>query len=138
MLVRERNAAVRGGFTLMEMLVVVAILVILAGAAVPIYMRYLDEAKVSRAKVDIKAIEDCCKAYYLKNQEYPPQLAMLTQQQTDGTKPYLEPDSIYDPWKRPYGYDPTGARNAGNKPDIWSEGPPGGQASQIGNWPQGR
>jgi general secretion pathway protein G len=139
MLARERKAPVRGGFTLMEMLVVVAILVILAGAAVPIYMRYLDEAKVSRAKIDVKLIEEAVKAYYLKNSEYPPSLQTLTQVQADGTKPYLEPESIFDPWKRPYMYDPNGARNAGQKPDVYSEGPAiGNAAGQIGNWPQGR
>jgi general secretion pathway protein G len=140
MLMRQRNAAVRGGFTLMEMLVVVAILVILAGAAVPIYMRYLDDAKKGRAKMDVKTIEKACEAYFLKEGQYPASLAVLTQMQPDGSRPYLEADAIFDPWKRPYGYSPTPTHNVvSGKPDVWSEGPsPGNPASQIGNWSTGQ
>ena len=49
MKLRDYRATARGGFTLMELLVVVAILVVLAGAAVPIYMTYLENAKKSTA-----------------------------------------------------------------------------------------
>ncbi len=54
MLMRDRRAQLRGGFTLMELLVVVAILVVLAGAAVPIYTRYLENSKKDRAWQDTK------------------------------------------------------------------------------------
>jgi hypothetical protein len=38
---------------------------------------------------------------------------------------------LADPWGKPYQYDPTGKRNGGNKPDVWSDGPDG---KPIGNW----
>ena len=47
---RETRAAARAAFTLMEMLVVVAILVVLAGAGGVIYMRYLEDARRDTAK----------------------------------------------------------------------------------------
>ena len=40
----------RSGFTLMEMLVVVAIIVIIAGAATPLVLNYLHNARIDRAK----------------------------------------------------------------------------------------
>ncbi len=55
--VHQRDTDHRGGFTLMELLVVVAILVVLAGAAVPMYMKYLDESKRRLAWTNAKTIE---------------------------------------------------------------------------------
>ena len=56
-----KSAARRSAFTLMEMLVVVAILVVLAGAAVPIYMRYLNEAKKDRARIERQDVDGNCR-----------------------------------------------------------------------------
>ena len=38
-----------------------------------------------------------------------------------------------DPWKKPYQYDPSGPRNNGRRPDIWTVAPDG---LEIGNWPK--
>jgi general secretion pathway protein G len=136
MLQRERHAAVRGGFTLMEMLVVVAILVVLAGAAVPIYMRYLDDARKDRAKLDVKTIADTCETYYVKHGEYPPSLAVLVQPQPDGSRPYLEAAHLLDPWGHEYQYSAQGQHNAATgRPDVWSLGPRVNDPNGIiGNW----
>jgi general secretion pathway protein G len=136
MLQRERHAAVRGGFTLMEMLVVVAILVVLAGAAVPIYMKYLDDAKIDRAKMDVQTLTQTCQTYYVKHGDYPASLDALTQPPPEGGLPYLEATSLVDPWNRPYQYTAQGQHNAAlGKPDIWSLGPrPNDPNGMIGNW----
>jgi general secretion pathway protein G len=136
MRLRERHAAVRGGFTLMEMLVVVAILVVLAGVAVPIYMNYLENAKKDRAKVDCKTLATAVEAFKLRYGDYPPALATLTQLQPNGDPPTLEPAALLDPWGHEYQYAPVGQHNAAyGKPDVWSLGPrindPNGI---IGNW----
>lgn len=132
---KEVRAHARGGFTLMEMLVVVAILVVLAGAAVPIYMQYLDDAKVSRARIDVKMLTDACNAYKLKYGEFPQNLGQLIQP-PDGAKAYMEPTALVDPWNREYQYNPEGPNNsATGKPDIWSTGPKlNDPNSMIGNW----
>jgi general secretion pathway protein G len=136
MLARKHTAVVRGAFTLMEMLVVVAILVVLAGAAVPIYMKYLDEAKVDRARLDCQMIADACQAYKIRNGDYPASLQILTQPDAQGGTASLEVSALLDPWGREYHYQAPGTHNAATgKPDVWSDGPrPGDASSMIGNW----
>jgi general secretion pathway protein G len=140
MLIRERQAVRRAAFTLMEMLVVVAILVVLAGAAVPIYLRYLDQARIDRARVDCKNLEQAAEAYKIRYGDYPASLQVLTQPQPDGTLPTLEVSSLLDPWQREYQYAQQGTHNAAvGRPDIWSNGPRLGDANgMIGNWAAGR
>ena len=133
----EIQSAARMGFTLMELLVVVAIIVILAGAAIPIYSNMVEGARKDRAAVDVIAIGDAVLAYRTKHGEWPASLAILTQQQPNGDKPLFEPEKLIDPWKRDYQYNAEGPHNSTyGKPDIWSTGPNGNE--QIGNWAAGR
>src|SRR5262245_44804908 len=104
---QPEQALARAAFTLMEMLVVVAILVVLAGAAVPIYLRYLEQARKDRAKADIKNLEQTIDAFNAANGTYPDTLMILTEPQADGSKAYLDPSALLDPWNRPYHYDTT-------------------------------
>jgi general secretion pathway protein G len=122
----------------MEMLVVVAILVVLAGVAAPMYLRYLDTAKIDRAKIDCKTLEQAVEAYKIRANDYPPSLQALTQQQPDGSLATLEPSSLLDPWGHEYQYSAQGQHNAAvGKPDIWSSGAPGSNVI-IGNWAAGQ
>jgi general secretion pathway protein G len=130
---RYTKAAVRAGFTLMELLVVVAILVVLAGVGGVTYIKYLDSARLDTAKAQVKILSDVVQTYYVKHGEYPANLAVLLEREADGSKPYLDdPGALRTPFGTMYQYDPSGARNGGNKPDIWADTPGG----QIGNWPQ--
>jgi general secretion pathway protein G len=132
MIVRSTRAARRVAFTLMEVLVVVAILVILAGVGGVMYMRYLDDARVSKAKIDIKTIADVVETFKLKNNEYPNSLVILTQPQDDGPA-YLEAAAIVDPWNQQYVIEPNTLNPATGKPLIYSNGPAGG-GQPIRNW----
>ena len=127
---REHRAGVRGGFTLMEMLVVVAILVVLAGVGGYEYLKHLDEAKVNAARLQVKTITEAAQAYYVAHGEYPPSLVTLTERDAEGNKPYMDADALKTPWGSAYQYDPSGANNGGNKPDVWADSPKG----RIGNW----
>ncbi len=128
---QTRTSDRRTAFTLMEMLVVVAILVVLAGVGGYYYLQHLDEAKVSAAKLQVKVLTQAAEAYYTKTGEWPPSLATLTQRSEDGGRPLLDPDALVTPWKTAYGYDANGQQNGGNKPDIWADIPKGGR---VGNW----
>jgi general secretion pathway protein G len=133
---RENRAVVRGGFTLMEMMVVVMILVVLAGTAVPLYLKYLDDARINRAKTDVRTLTTAASAYKAKYGEYPASLRAMTTVEPDGTAPTLEESALVDPWFREYQYAAQGPHNQMyGKPDIWSQGPnPGNPNGQIGNW----
>jgi general secretion pathway protein G len=136
MIKRSHRGEIRGGFTLMEMLVVVAIIVLLAAMAAPLVLNRLTEAKISRAKVDCNTWTNAVMTYKLKYGDFPPTLATLTQIQPDGQGAYMEPKHLYDPWMREYQYQPQGQHNAlTGKPDIWSVGErPGDANSIVGNW----
>jgi len=123
----------RGAFTLMEVLVVVAILVVLAGIGVVVF-RYLDESKESVAKLAIKNIESACSAYKVQHGNWPENLQVLTM--PEGGKPaYLKDQQIIDPWGRPYGYDPHQTHPKTGDPLIFSQGVnPGNQAGFIRSW----
>src|SRR5262249_12688785 len=127
MVVRKQAAALaRAAFTLMEMLVVIAILVVLAGAAVPIYLNYLDNAKRDRVKADFKVLETAINKHYMDYNEYPANLRVLTQPMADGTRPILDQEAILDPWHHEYQMDATQIHPQSRRVRLFSQGPPGG------------
>ncbi|HLN27772.1 MAG TPA: type II secretion system protein GspG [Gemmataceae bacterium] len=131
-----KSAARRSAFTLMEMLVVVAILVVLAGAAVPIYMRYLNEAKKDRARIDVKTLTEIVESYRIKYNDYPATLGALAQPGPNGGDKFADQRSLLDPWGHEYQYAQPGTHNTDSeKPDIWSLGPKANDPTGIiGNW----
>jgi hypothetical protein len=72
-------------------------------------------------------------AYAVKHGEWPKDLAVLTEG-LDGAEPYVTPAMLCDAWGRPFQYDPDGPKNGGNRPDVWSLGPPSEEGAVIGNW----
>lgn len=133
MVQRSHRGEMRGGFTLMEILVVVAIIVLLAAAAAPLVLGRLEDAKRSRALLDCKTWTSAADTYNVKYGSYPPDLNTLTQPGPDGSTPFMEARHLIDPWGRPYQYAYPGQHNQlTGKPDIWSGGKTGNE--QIGNW----
>jgi general secretion pathway protein G len=90
-------------FTLVEVLVVMAILVIIAGAGTMAVFKYLDMAKRREADLKMGKIEQAAKTYYTQYNEMP-DLNALIGQTPDGGTPLLEggQDAILDPWKQPF------------------------------------
>ena len=131
MLVRKTtNHLVRAAFTLTEMLVVVAIIVVLAGIGGAILLPQLEHAKERTAKVKAKAIQDAAQNYFLIHDEYPPDINTLIQRDPENNNSaYLEPDGIVDPWGKPYTLSETG--NRGDKPVVHTQAPSGKQI-QVG------
>lgn len=58
-------------FTLIELLIVVAIIAILAAIAVPNFLEAQTRAKVSRAKADMRSLATAFESYYVDNNHYP-------------------------------------------------------------------
>jgi general secretion pathway protein G len=133
MVERPHRGEVRGGFTLMEVLVVVAIIVLLAAVAVPMVTGRLEDARRSRALLDCKAWTTAAESYYIKYGSYPANLETLCQRGPNGEDPYMEAKNLTDPWNRQYQYAyPPQHNTMTGKPDIWSGGRSGNE--QIGNW----
>jgi general secretion pathway protein G len=100
---RQTLRSPRQAFTLLEVLVVVAIIVMLAGVgSYYVYQRF-EEAKVSRAKIDCKNLYEQVGMYRLANEgEIPANLQVLAGQQPNGGDPLVTPDKLMDPWNKPY------------------------------------
>ncbi len=108
---RRRDDSSDAGFTLVELLVVMAILAMLATIAGPQVMRYLGKARTDAAKVQISGIVSAAELYALDNGSYPPQdigLKALVEPPAGASRwngPYLKKAAgLIDPWGRPFGY----------------------------------
>ena len=131
------------GFTLIEVLVVVAILGILAAIVVPRIMDRPDEARRIAAKADIAAIVQTLKMYRLDNGAYPSTeqgLMALVQRPTTNPvpanwKPYLD-HLQKDPWGGDYQYLNPGVRGEIDVFSLGADHARGGEgnAADIGNW----
>ena len=76
----------RAGFTLIELMVVVAILGILAGTAMPLFNTYQQRAYGSEAALMVKTILDGQIMYYLENEKFYPDAGNSIQVFHDGTQ----------------------------------------------------
>jgi general secretion pathway protein G len=81
-----------GGFTLMELMIVIALIGVLSGFGIPIYMSYRERVKSDNCKVGIKIIETALKGYSTENNGYPDTLADVGL------------GGMTDPWGNPYQY----------------------------------
>lgn len=139
---RERQ---RNGFTLIEVMVVVAILAILASLIVPKVIGRPDEARVVAAKQDIATLMQALKLYRLDNNRYPTTeqgLAALVAAPSTAPVPtnwkpggYLE-RLPRDPWGNPYRYLNPGLRGEIDVFSFGADGVAGGEAfdADIGSW----
>lgn len=133
------------GFTLIEVLVVVAILGILAAIVVPRIMDRPDEAKRVAAKADIGAIVQALKLYRLDNGAYPSTdqgLGALVQRPASNPVPanwkqggYLE-RLPKDPWGTDYQFLSPGVKGEIDVFSLGADRVRGGEgsAADVGNW----
>ncbi|MCB1385662.1 MAG: type II secretion system major pseudopilin GspG [Nitratireductor sp.] len=109
---RKRRDAGEAGFTMVELLVVLAIIVLVASLAAPQVLRYLGSARSDAAIAQIKNIEGALDLFFIDNLRYPTSeegLKALSEPspelQDRWNGPYLKKaDEIVDPWGRPYRY----------------------------------
>ena len=117
------------GFTLLELLVVVAIIAMLAGYVGPKYFAQLGKSEVGVAKAQIDSFEKALDQFRLDTGHYPTTeqgLQALIKQPSGETKwvgPYLKKDIPLDPWGRAYQY--TAPSTNGKEFEVMSFGKDG-------------
>lgn len=137
------------GFTLIELMVVIVILGILAGMIVPRIMDRPDEARRTKAEVDIGAISQALKLYKLDNGKYPttdqglqaliepPSTGKLAKNWRDGG--YLDKNAVpTDPWDNDFIYISPGLHGDFDLMSYGADNEPGGEGmnADINSWDQ--
>lgn len=117
----ESVAAMRAGFTLIEILVAVAIIGILGAVAVVNVTANIESAKITAAQESVNNIKNAVTNYYLKYKKYPSDLRELVDSKSDEA-PTIEGGEgvLEDPWGTEYKYERKGSRIV-----IISAGPDG-------------
>ena len=131
------------GFTLLELLVVLAILGLLAAIVAPQVLRYLGTSRTQTAKVQIENISAAVDHFQLDVGRYPtPEegLDALVKQPPAAPNwngPYLKKSSaLQDPWGQKYVYANPGKHGDVDVYSLGSDHAEGGtgEAKDVGNW----
>lgn len=123
------------GFTLIEIMIVIAIIGMLAAMVVPRLAGRAEQARRARASADLSMIEQGLDLYELDNGQYPSSLEALVSrerpsdlpEEAQWNGPYLKKGLPKDPWGRPYSYSRESQHNQDY--DLFSLGRDG----QVGN-----
>ncbi len=129
------------GFTLLELLVVMAIVGLLASYVGPRYFAQIGKSEVKAARAQINAIEKALDQYRLDTGHYPTQengLGALIKRPANEPRwdgPYLKSDLPNDPWGKPYIYKIPSERGDFDLTSLGKDGAPGGtgEAADIRN-----
>ena len=131
----------RAGFTLVEVLLVLIILVIIGSIVVPNLFGVKEKADIDAAKAQVNSLKGAMQIYRLHMNKFPATLKDLQEEPSDKAQadkwagPYLQGAMSKDPWTNDYQYLAEGKKNP-NGYDLWSNGPDGqsGTDDDIGNW----
>jgi general secretion pathway protein G len=131
------------GFTLIELMVVLAIIGVLAAMIVPNVLGRADDARITAARTDVGNLMQALKLYKLDNQRFPSAeqglnaltLKPTTEPVPGNWKPYLD-KLPNDPWGRAYQYMNPGIKGEVDVLSFGADGQPGGEGNNadVGSW----
>jgi len=138
-----QNSRHQKGFTLIELMVVLAIIGVLAALIVPNVLSRADDARITAARTDVGNLMQALKLYKLDNQRFPSgeqglnalKIKPTTEPIPGNWKPYLD-KLPSDPWGRPYLYLNPGLKGEVDVLSFGADGQAGGEGNNadIGSW----
>lgn len=134
------------GWTFVETLVVIAIVMILTGAVGFIAFRYIDQARAVAAQSQIESYSMALNAYFIDNRRYPSyeqgldalwEKPVLDPIPSNWNGPYIDKAPEPDPWDNEYVYEVPGPNNLPFAITSYgADGLPGGEGNDrdISSW----
>ncbi len=124
----------RQGFSLMEIMIVIAIMGLLAAVIGPRVVGFLSGAKTDTTKQSLRGLKSAIEMFNIKLGDYPDSLKDLYKKPAnedlakDWTEPYIEEKKLVDPWKHKFQYTKTPGQK--HPFELYSYGPKGKAASK--------
>ncbi len=140
---KRRDRRNERGYSLLELLVALAIMSLMIAIVGPALIGYFEASKVKTAKIQIANLSTAMDLYYLSNGSYPNEqqgLKALVEKPEGAAAwdgPYLnKADGIIDPWGRPYLYKQPGAHGKFDISSLGADGKEGGagEDADFGSW----
>jgi general secretion pathway protein G len=137
------SRATQGGFTLVEMLVVISIIGLIMALVGPRVLNYLSESKTKTAKIQIQSFASSLDLFFLDVGRFPSSaegLGALVQRPgsfSSWNGPYLKGTAVpADPWGHPYVYRAPGQHGAYDIISYGADGQEGGTgaAGDVTSW----
>lgn len=142
---KRKTRQKRQGFTLLEMLIVLGIILVIAAMVVPNLLGSQKKANIKATRASIHNLEQAFKLYAAENNgEYPQggqeQIQLLLEPAgSDGqaAEPYIDSQPL-DAWGQVFQYEYPNNKSKSTKPAIWSLGPnqqdENGSGDDVNNW----
>lgn len=128
---RPRNP--QSGVTLLEVMIVLAVIALIVGFGAPRLMESFGRAKSQAAEVAMASLKGAVQLFYIDTGRYPTEdeglAALLTAPQgvANWKGPYLDGESdLSDPWGRPFTYSAPGTSGPFGLTTLGRDGQPGG------------
>ena len=88
------------GFTIIELLVVISVIAILVGVALPRFKGMQEEANKGKAKAELKTLQTAVESFYINQnpQEYPESTSTLFGSYLTSASPSIVASALYDPF----------------------------------------
>jgi general secretion pathway protein G len=136
---RHGRTTIEGGFTLVELLLVLVILALIGGLVLPGIIGKAEGAKIKAASSQIDRISMAVESFYLDTGSQPESLDALVNEpgNADGWNgPYIKSSILKDPWGREYEFRSPGDHGDFDIISYGADGQPGGDDNNadITSW----